>query len=186
MTKKFKKITAFLTVGLLMGGYLFAGSLSDVHAAELAPEKAKWLKENKIGPYQEDKVDYDALYEAAKKEGKVVVYSSTSRGPKSFALGFHKKYPGIKVEWNTIGTGESLKRLLAEQNAGIYSVDLINASDPPTQFNVYAPGHMLFSVDTTGTQRRHPQKLAKSPAGSSFDATRCDVQLASTSRQAAD
>ena len=144
MTKKFQIITVVLAVGLLMGGYLLTGSLSDAHAAELSSEKAKWLKENKIGPYQEDKVDYDALYQAAKKEGKVVVYSSTSRGPKSFALGFHKKYPGIKVEWNTIGTGESLKRLMAEQKAGIYSVDLINASDPPTQFNVYAPAHMLF------------------------------------------
>ena len=69
MTRRFQSIAVLMTAGLLMGGYLSTGSLSDAHAAELSAEATKWLKENKIGPYQEEKVDYDALYQAAKKEG---------------------------------------------------------------------------------------------------------------------
>jgi len=127
-----------------MGIYFLIGALSGAQGKELPTDVEKWLKENKIGPFQEDKVDYGALYQAAKKEGKVVVYSSTSRGPKSFALGFHEKYPGIEVEWNTIGTGESIKRLMTEQKAGIYNLDLINASDPPGQYNILVPANMIF------------------------------------------
>ncbi len=142
------KINRFLVtiavIGFLLTGLLLMETLNNAQAKQYLPEMEKWLKENKIGPYQEDKIDYDALYRAAKKEGKVVVYSSTSRGPKSFALGFYEKYPGIEVEWNTIGTGESIKRLMSEQKAGIYNVDIINASDPPTQVNVLAPANMLF------------------------------------------
>jgi iron(III) transport system substrate-binding protein len=144
MAKNCKLLVTIAAIGFFMGTHLLMGTFLDAQGKELPADVKKWLKENKIGPFQEDKVDYDALYKAAKKEGRVVVYSSTSRGPKSFALGFYKKYPGIKVEWNTIGTGESIKRVIAEQKAGISNVDIINASDPPTQWNVLAPANMIF------------------------------------------
>jgi iron(III) transport system substrate-binding protein len=138
MFKNCKSVAIFLAICFLMGIFNVAqgkGVPADVE---------KWLKENKIGPFQEEKVDYDTLYQAAKKEGKVVVYANSSRGPKSLALGFYDKYPGIKVEWNTLGTSGSISRTIKEQKAGIYTVDVVMASDFPTQLNVLHPANMVF------------------------------------------
>jgi len=144
MFKNCKSIVITGTIGFLIGIFLVMGTFNAAQGKALPADVEKWLKKNKIGPFQEDKVDYDALYQAAKKEGRVVVYSSTSRGPKSLALGFYEKYPGIKVEWNTIGTSGTINRVTTEQGAGIYSVDLIFASDYPTQVNVMLPANMVF------------------------------------------
>jgi iron(III) transport system substrate-binding protein len=102
-----------------------------------------WLKENKIGPFQEDEVNYDALYQSAKREGKVVVYAGSSRGSESLAMGFYDKYPGIKAEWNTLGH-ESISKILEEQQAGIYNVDILYHSNFPTQVNVLHLANMIF------------------------------------------
>jgi iron(III) transport system substrate-binding protein len=120
------------------------GTFRVVVAKGLPADVEKWLKKNKIGPYQEDKADYKALYKAAKKEGKVVVYSSTSRGPKSLSLGFYKKYPGIKVEWNTIPVYDLIRRFIREQKAGIYYADVIAVAGYPMQRAVLSPSNMVF------------------------------------------
>jgi iron(III) transport system substrate-binding protein len=127
-----------------MASHLLMGTFSVAQGKGLPADVEKWLKKNKIGPFQEDKVDYKALYKAAKKEGKVVVYSSTSRGPRSLALGFYEKYPGIKVEWNNIGTNPTISRLMREQKAKIYNVDLIHCSDYTTHVNLLSPANMVF------------------------------------------
>jgi len=138
MFKNCKFLVTILAIAFLMGTF------SVSQGKGLPADVEKWLKKNKIGPFTEDTVDYDALYQAAKKEGKVVVYANSSRGPKSLALGFYEKYPGIKVEWNTLGTGGTISRTMKEQEAGIYNVDVIMASDFPTQANVLPPANMVF------------------------------------------
>jgi iron(III) transport system substrate-binding protein len=132
----------FLVTALVI--CFLVGTFSVAQGKGLPADVEKWLKATKIGPFQKDKVDYGALYKAAKKEGTVVVYASSSRGPKSFALGFYDKYPGIKVEWNMIGTAQSISRLIAEQKAGIFNVDLMFCSDYPTHVNVLVPSNMVF------------------------------------------
>jgi iron(III) transport system substrate-binding protein len=138
MVKNCKLIVVVFTVCFLMG------TLNLAQGKGVPADVEKWLKENKIGPYQEDTVDYDALYQAAKREGKVVMYADTSRGPKSLALGFYKKYPGIKVEWNTLGNIGTISRIMKEHNAGIHNADVVTAGDPATHLNVIHPANMVF------------------------------------------
>jgi iron(III) transport system substrate-binding protein len=138
MFRDCKFLVVILTVGFLMGTF------NVVQGKGLPADVQKWLKKNKIGPFTEDKVDYDALYQAAKKEGKVVVYAHTSRGPKSLALGFYDKYPGIKVEWNNLGTSATISRVIKEQKAGIHTVDVVTATGFPIQESVMRPANMLF------------------------------------------
>ena len=145
-----KKNTSFIClVGflILIQFSVFAGGKSEKQESEnkMPKDVAEWLQNNKIGPYQEDSVDYDAIYQAAlKEEGPVVVYASSSRGPKSLGKGFYEKYPGIEVEWNTIGTSEGIERLISEQSAGIYNADILFVSDFPTQVNVLNAANMVF------------------------------------------
>jgi iron(III) transport system substrate-binding protein len=138
MFKNRNFLVVLLAICFLMGTFNVA------QGKKLPADVEKWLKKNKIGPYQEDKVDYKALYKAAKKEEKVVMYASTSRGPKSLALGFYNKYPGIKVEWNTISVSGIMSRIIKEQKAGIYNADLIYTGDYSTHINVLHPANMVF------------------------------------------
>jgi hypothetical protein len=115
MGKNCKYIVMILAIGFLLG------TVNVAQGKGLPADVEKWVKEHKLGPFQEDTVDYDSLYQAARKEGRVVVYASTSRGPKSLALGFYDKYPGIKVEWNTLGTSGSISRLIKEQKGSASS-----------------------------------------------------------------
>jgi len=153
MDKNYKSLVMILAIFFLMGIFNVA------QGKKLPADVDKWLKANKIGPYTEDIVDYDALYQAAKKEGKVVVYANSSRGPKSLALGFYDKYPGIKVEWNTLGTSGSISRVIKEQKAGIHAVDVLMASDFPTQVNVMYPANMIFPWVPPDLKKVIPRKF---------------------------
>ena len=136
---------------------------TSIMAIDYSPEVTEWLQENQFGPYQEEDIDYDELYEKAKEEGKVVVYASSSRGPAALEAGnWEEKYPEVEVEWNTLGTQGTVERLIREQEAGIYNVDVLNMSDYPTQLNVLAQAEMIFSWtppelrDVIDEQWQHP------------------------------
>ena len=146
---KMKGCTFLLMVVLvLFPGFLFAGGEVEEVKDEgtgLPVEVDEWLRENQIGPYQEEVTDYDELYrKALQEEGPVVVYASSSRGPKSLEAGFYEKYPGIEVEWNTLGTSGGIERLINEQKAKAYEGDVLFVSDFSTQVNVLNPAHMVF------------------------------------------
>jgi iron(III) transport system substrate-binding protein len=146
-------------VSLLKGTLFLLGFLNEGQRKVLPPDVEKWLKENKIGPFQEDEVDYDALYEAAKEEGEVVVYTSSSRGLESLAMGFYDKYPGILVEWNTLGTSGTISRIMKEQTAGIYTADIVHPADFLTQVNVLQPGNMIFPWVPPDLKKVIPRKF---------------------------
>lgn len=71
-----------------------------------------------------------ALVQAAKKEGKVVWYTSLAL-PSSTALAelFMKKYKGIEVEVHRTGSQRVLQRVMQEASAGIKNADMIHTSD---------------------------------------------------------
>ena len=71
-----------------------------------------------------------ALIEAARKEGKVVWYTSLAI-PSSTALAhyFMNKYKGIEVIVNRNGSGRVLQIVMSEASAGIKNVDVIHTSD---------------------------------------------------------
>jgi hypothetical protein len=73
MFKNCRSLVIIWALGFLVGMFLLMGTFNAVQGKKLPADVEKWLKKNKIGPYQEDKADYDALYQAAKKEGRVVV-----------------------------------------------------------------------------------------------------------------
>jgi len=117
-------------------------------APPVVDEVQEWMKANKVGPYQETVEDieayYDALYQAAKKEGKVVIYSSTSRVPKALELGWDDKYPGVEVEFIDIESAEGISRVIREQQAGIYAADLTMFSNVPDQVGILCRANMLL------------------------------------------
>ncbi len=71
-----------------------------------------------------------SLVQAARKEGKVVWYTSLAL-PSSTALAnaFQNKYKGIEVEVHRTGSQRVLQRVMQESSAGIKNVDLIHTSD---------------------------------------------------------
>ncbi len=85
--------------------------------------------------------------EAAKKEGRVLIYSTPSGDIiRPIANAFEKKY-GIKVEW-IIGRGEELaQRMQVEKVAGIKAVDVIISGGPSTQ-TVMKPQGLLGKLDS--------------------------------------
>ena len=77
--------------------------------------------------------DYQKIVDAATKEGKVVVYSTTdtkAAGP--LIQGFEATYPGIKVEYNDMNSTELYNRYISEQAAGGTSGDVVWSSSMDT------------------------------------------------------
>lgn len=71
-----------------------------------------------------------AMIEAAKKEGKVIWYTSLAL-PSSTTLAhaFMGKYKGIEVEVHRTGSQRVLQRVMQEISAGIKNADVIHTSD---------------------------------------------------------
>ena len=77
--------------------------------------------------------DYQKIVDGAKKEGKVVVYSTTdtkAAGP--LIQGFEAEYPGVKVEYNDMNSTELYNRYISEQAAGGTSGDVVWSSSMDT------------------------------------------------------
>src|ERR1700756_4931930 len=70
--------------------------------------------------------NYADTIAAAKKEGKVVVYSTTdtaAAGP--LIKDFQALYPGISVEYNDMNSTEVYNRFISEKAAGAGSADVL-------------------------------------------------------------
>src|SRR5262249_26027855 len=70
------------------------------------------------------------LIEAAKKEGKVVYYTSIDLPiAERIAKSFEAKYPGIAVRVERTGAERVFQRIGQEYSSRIYAVDVVNSSD---------------------------------------------------------
>lgn len=112
-------------------------------ANTLPREVDEWLRTNQLGPYTPAEIDWDAVYEAAKREGKVVIYTSSSRTI-SLKDEFERLYPGVTMEVYELGSTGSIEKLFREQQAQIYNVDIIHASGYPEQLHLLYQNHMIF------------------------------------------
>ncbi len=126
-----KNLIAVLCLAVFLSVVFFAGAEEQT----LSSETEAWLKEVKLGPYSEDTFDEAALYEAAKSEGSVSIYSYSSRVHK-FGEEFEKKYPGIKVNGYDMDSGDIVTKVTAEQTAGNYVADIIFLKDVAVVYNV--------------------------------------------------
>ncbi len=131
--------TLVLCVAVILPAVLFAAGKKEAGAGD---EAESWLKEAKLGKYAETSFDEKALYEAAKIEGSVSIYSYSSR-VHNFAKAFEKKYPGIKVNASDMDSGEIVTKITAEQTAKNYAADVIFLKDPAVVYNVlFEKGHV--------------------------------------------
>jgi iron(III) transport system substrate-binding protein len=87
-------------------------------------EELEWLQQAELGEYQPAVEDWGAIYDAAREEGKVVIYSLSSRIYDAIES-FKSVYPGIEVEAYDLVDSEQVEKLTREQGAGIYDVDIL-------------------------------------------------------------
>ncbi|MGH7487061.1 MAG: ABC transporter substrate-binding protein, partial [bacterium] len=69
------------------------------------------------------------LLENAKKEGAVTFYTSTNnRDTQDIVGGFAKLYPGVKVNFLSLGGPGVLNKMITEYRAGVYNADVVELS----------------------------------------------------------
>jgi iron(III) transport system substrate-binding protein len=95
--------------------------------------------------------------EAARKEGKVVWYTSlVLPSAERVAKLFEAAYPGIKVEVHRTGSERILARVMQELKANIKNVDVVHTSDA---------GHFVFFKEQKLLTRYTPAGVDGFPAG---------------------
>lgn len=88
------------------------------------------------------------LYEAAKAEGVVSIYTSTDLSQSGDLIAaFEAKYPGIKVEYNDLGSNGTYNRVISEAAANQMGADVVWSSAMDLQMKLYADG--LFEPYTS-------------------------------------
>src|SRR5215831_4489671 len=97
-----------------------------------------------------------ALVAAAKKEGKVVWYTSVDvKVAEAVAQAFRSEYPDIEVEVERSGSERVLQRINQEYQSNIHNVDVVNSSDA---------SHFLFWKQQKWLAAHTPPDVAKFPA----------------------
>jgi iron(III) transport system substrate-binding protein len=81
--------------------------------------------------------DYQKVVDAAKKEGKVVIYSTTdAKVAAPIVKDFEALYPGVKIEFNDMNSTELYNRYVSEQAAGAGSADIVWSSIVDSTFQL--------------------------------------------------
>lgn len=90
-----------------------------------------------------DSLSHDELVARAQEEGRVVVYSFTSRIA-TIEEEFEAAYPGIDVVATDISSTEQITRLASEHQAGSATADVVYVSDAPVVIQqLIEPGILL-------------------------------------------
>jgi iron(III) transport system substrate-binding protein len=115
--------------------------LTRIVAAALAAACIPALAQNVPAGYP---ADYAQIVAAAKKEGKVVVYSALdTKAAQPLIKDFNAVYPDIKVEYNDMNSTEMYNRFIAESAAGQGSADVMWSSAMDLQVKLVDEGHAL-------------------------------------------
>ena len=97
-----------------------------------------------------------ALIEAAKKEGKVVYYTSVDLPlAEKIAKSFEAKYPGIAVRVERSGAERVFQRIGQEYTSRIHAVDVVNSSDA-AHFVVWKRDGLLASYVPEDVAKFYP------------------------------
>src|SRR6266700_1397892 len=85
--------------------------------------------------------DYKAVVDGAKKEGKVVAYSTTdAKLVQPLIKDFEAAFPGIKVEYTDMNSTEVYNRFISENAANATSADAVWSSSMDLQMKLAADG----------------------------------------------
>jgi iron(III) transport system substrate-binding protein len=99
----------------------------------------------------------DPRLEAAKKEGKVVWYTSLALpSAEKVAKLFEAAHPGVKVEVHRTGSERILSRVMQELQAGIKNADVVHTSDA---------GHFVLLKNKNLLMKYTPAGVEAFPAG---------------------
>ncbi len=87
---------------------------------------------------------YAETIAAAKKEGKVVIYSTTDTASAGYLVkDFQALYPGISVEYNDMNSTEVYNRFISERAANAGSADVLWSSAMDLQIKLVSDGGAL-------------------------------------------
>lgn len=172
--KKLNKILSGILVSIMALTLAACGKNSNVKepsnqasSQTTAPTETKgssWLKKAALDA--EDSTD--KLYEEAKKEGKVVVYSMSSR-IKDIKASFEKKYPGVELEGYDMRMAEIFEKVQRENEAGIYNADLVFVKDSDgAVYNEFMKTGILHNYIPKDIGDKIKQKAFKDPQFSAF------------------
>lgn len=88
--------------------------------------------------------DYGKIVDAAKKEGKLVIYGATdSKAAAPLIKDFNALYPGISVEYNDLNSTEVYNRYISEVAAGGNTADMLWSSAMDLQMKLASDGYAL-------------------------------------------
>src|SRR5258708_30625335 len=88
--------------------------------------------------------DYAKIVDAAKKEGKLVVYATTDAASSNALLkDFKSLYPDVQVEYSDLNSTELYNRFIAEAAAGSGTADLLWSSAMDLQVKLVHDGQAL-------------------------------------------
>jgi iron(III) transport system substrate-binding protein len=88
--------------------------------------------------------DYVKIVDAAKKEGRLVIYSTTdSKAAEPLIRDFNALYPGVKVEYNDMNSTEVYNRFISEAAAGGATADLLWSSSMDLQVKLASDGYAM-------------------------------------------
>ena len=91
--------------------------------------------------------DYAQTIAAAKKEGKVVVYSALdTKAAQPLIKDFNALYPDIKVEYNDMNSTEMYNRFIAESASGQGGADVMWSSAMDLQVKLVDDGQAMTYV----------------------------------------
>ena len=124
-------------------------------------QTSEWAK--KVELYKDETPE--ELYEKAKKEGNVVVYSISAR-MKKVKESFEKQYPGVTLEVYNLPTNEVLEKISREYDSGIRAADVIHIKDQDGslyldyvqkgKFHNYKPADIIKHIDPKYCERAMP------------------------------
>jgi iron(III) transport system substrate-binding protein len=107
----------------------------------------QWAKDNGLGPYQPDTLDWAAIEAAAKVEGSVLVYANSSKFSKLLD-GWSALYPDIALEGGD--TDGISTKMQAEQEAGNVVGDVWFNSDGHILYGLFVPNEWIWSFVPDG------------------------------------
>lgn len=134
---------------LLCAVFAISGLSANGQSEGASEVEVSWADE--VNLYQE--LSEDELYELAKAEGQVVIYSMSSRVKKDV---FEARYPGIELVVYDMREAEILEKFQREHDAGIRNADVIFVKDALGAVKIefvdrgllheYFPGDMMVAA----------------------------------------
>jgi len=137
-----------------------------IAAGTITAKQEAWLKEAQIDKYQPAEENWDAIYDNAKKEGKLVVFCLSSRVTE-VVDSFKATYPGIEVEASDMLPIDQIDKLTREQDIGIYNIDVLWLDGASILLGELLPQKLIWNytpttlIDGKRAEDVIPQKFRK-------------------------